>query len=394
LVISGENQIVKTGEISKDYDVIIGYPKDLEIINPDILFDKEKDNFKKFKDCGMNYGQEIAYNVFHKILPAINEKNLSKIGEVIYDYRFNKGSIINCSFSYPKLVEVTNNLSFLKKESIAEVLSISSVGPLVFAITKNPEECISAFKKNGLNIIQTKIENRKYLALEKTRCSKKGAILGVLGGIGPEATAEFYSRLINAFQKNKKIKENSDYPKIIINSLPAKEIIYGETNSSDLEDYISGVKELDIYNPDFIILVCNTVYLFKNKLQEEISSLIIDLRKIVLEYLTKNNIKSYFILGSKTTIDGGLYKFKGFNSYSPNIDELGIINKIISEYNSGIKNLDQIKDICKICDKYLNEGAESIIMGCTELELLMREVNIKKINVIDLMVEEIISKLG
>ncbi len=98
--------------------------------------------------------------------------DLTTIGDVIYDYRFNMGSIKNCSFVYPKLVSLTNKLAFLKKKGITDVLSISSVGPGVFAITKNKNRCLEVFKKVGLKTITTKIENNKY-KIVKNKCIKK-----------------------------------------------------------------------------------------------------------------------------------------------------------------------------------------------------------------------------
>jgi len=97
----------------------------------------------------------------------MERRDLATVGDVIYDYRFNMGSIKNCSFVYPKIVSLTNKLTFLKEKGIVDVLSISSVGPGIFAITKNKNKCVNAFKEAELKVITTEIENNKYRIIKK-----------------------------------------------------------------------------------------------------------------------------------------------------------------------------------------------------------------------------------
>jgi len=106
-----------------------------------------------------------AYNIFHKVLPAMISGDLKTIGDVIYNYRFNMGSIENCSFVYPKLTELAKKLA-LKVKDIAEIFSLSSVGPGFFAITENPALCEKEFRKAGLRTIITPLENESYQVIQ------------------------------------------------------------------------------------------------------------------------------------------------------------------------------------------------------------------------------------
>lgn len=69
--------------------------------------------------------------------------------------------------------------------------------------------------------------------------------IGILGGIGPEATGGFYLKLISKFQEKKLIRSNRDFPQIIINSIPAPELIYEKVSIRDLRPYLQGLGELD-----------------------------------------------------------------------------------------------------------------------------------------------------
>ena len=79
------------------------------------------------------------------------------------------GSIKNCSFGYLGLVKLTNKLSNLKRSGLVQVLTISSVGPGIFAITKNPVACEKEFVKNNLVIKTVSIENNKYKVIKNEK---------------------------------------------------------------------------------------------------------------------------------------------------------------------------------------------------------------------------------
>ncbi len=165
LLIAGENEVVKTANFL-DFNVVLGIPKNLKKISLQEALKKEVESMQNFIECGKKYGQVIAYQVLHKVLPAMNTGDLKAIGDVVYDYRFNMGSIKNCSFLYPELEQITKRLAFLKTKEITEVLAISSVGPLIFAITKRKKECIEAFKKEDLEVVLTTLRNKPYKILE------------------------------------------------------------------------------------------------------------------------------------------------------------------------------------------------------------------------------------
>ena len=76
--------------------------------------------------------------------------------------------------------------------------------------------------------------------------------IGVLGGIGPEATATFYFELIQRLQAEGLVKDNTDFPQILINSIPAPELVFNKTTEKDLRPYEEGLKELDSFGVDFI----------------------------------------------------------------------------------------------------------------------------------------------
>jgi len=166
IIIAGESTVVKTMNISNDYKVVFAVPSDFTYPDSEYLMNKEKENLHKFLNCGMRYGPIIAYRLFHECFPDMENGSIKAVGNLIYDYRFNMGSIENCSFVYPSLTDLCNSLRFIKEEGLADILAISSVGPGIFAVTKNPDDCEQAFKEQSLNILRTEIYNDRYKIIE------------------------------------------------------------------------------------------------------------------------------------------------------------------------------------------------------------------------------------
>ena len=220
-----------------------------------------------------------------------------------------------------------------------------------------------------------------------------GLKIGIFGGIGPEASSEHYSKLVAEIQKRCNIKSNLDFPQIIINSYPAPELISDNITEKDLDSYVQALKELDSFEPNFIVMVCNTIHLFYDYLQSKIKARILNLREEVKQNLIDKQIKSVLIIGTSRTIKQGLYRFASIKTFEPDEDELKELTSAIFNFNKGVNKSVQVQKTMKICDKYLKLGAETVILGCTEFAVMLKDQSIPKINTIDILVNATIKKL-
>ena len=168
-VLAGENTVISRGTIDREYEVVLGIPKNYKCQDSKTQFEEEEKNIDKFKECGRLYRNQIAYNILHKFLPAMVHQDVKTMGDVIFDYRYNMGSIQNCSYTYEDMPRIMEELKFLKTEGLVDVLAISSVGPLVFAIGKNMDACKREFEKNDMRIYSTHINNDSFRILNETR---------------------------------------------------------------------------------------------------------------------------------------------------------------------------------------------------------------------------------
>ena len=154
----------------------------------------------------------------------------------------------------------------------------------------------------------------------------------------------FYLKLIKQLQKRKLIEKNTQFPHIIINSIPAPELIFDKIKNSDLDIYFDGIKELDRLGVDFIVMVCNTIHLYHERLQKEITAPILDLRKEVKRVLVNEKGK-VLVLGTPFTVKNKLYEFDDLEYIRLDKKELDRVSKAILDFNRGRKP--RLMDVCR-----------------------------------------------
>lgn len=203
--------------------------------------------------------------------------------------------------------------------------------------------------------------------------------IGILGGIGPEASVEFYKNLIQKCQTSR-VKNNQSYPYIILESIPAPELFLKKPN---LKMYEDGIKNLEKYKSSFIVIVCNTAHIFLKHFQALVKIPIINLENEVKKILKKQKINSIFILSSSATANN-LFHFKNIEVNLPTKVEQNKIDNIIKNYNAGKSKKLQKTDLLKIVNKHKKH---TLLLACTEISAMLKDENLKYIDTMDIALE-------
>ena len=217
-------------------------------------------------------------------------------------------------------------------------------------------------------------------------------VIGVLGGMGPEATVTFYRDLILLCQEKFNSKYDDDYPNIIIYNLPVPDVVEGINKPKRvLETLEVGLKTLENAGADFIVMPCNTINYFYEDMKNMIKIPLYNIIEETTKEVKYKSLKKIGILATKTTIKTKLYD-KMFKKYNLNIirpskRELKILNEVILNIMEGKFYKKDKKSIIKIIRKMQYQGAEGIILGCTELPLIIKQkdVNIKVFDTITIL---------
>jgi len=200
--------------------------------------------------------------------------------------------------------------------------------------------------------------------------------LGVIGGMGPQASIRFMELVINSCTKDFGVKENDEFPRIILSSLPAPDLIANRK----MEEKAGNMLEqeaitLENAGADFLVMTCNTMHVLSSRITNSVSIPFISLIDTVVAQIRSDGIKRVGLLGSMTTMTSNLYleplRAAGIEVFTPGIDEKNDVVSCIMKVLAGVSGLKERSTLKTIIGNLQNQGAESVILGCTELPLLI-----------------------
>jgi len=201
--------------------------------------------------------------------------------------------------------------------------------------------------------------------------------IGLIGGMSWESTVTYY-KIINETVKERLGGLHS--AKCILYSVDFQEIEECQANGNwEKSGEILGeaANNLEKAGADFIVICTNTMHKVVNQIKEKISIPILHIAEMTAEKILEKGLKNIALLGTKYTMEQDFYKSKliekGINVIIPDKNDIEIINKVIyDELCLGTINSNSKKKFLEIVDKLRNKGAEGIILGCTEIGLLIK----------------------
>lgn len=224
---------------------------------------------------------------------------------------------------------------------------------------------------------------------------KPQKILGIFGGMGPEATVDFYQRVI----KSTPAQKDQDHIPTLIYSLPQvpdRTHCIKNQDLSIIPYLIEAVTRLEKAGASFICIPCNTAHYFHDDMKEAVSIPVLHMiRETVYKITTEYpEIKEIGLLATSGTLQSRVYE-KEFasNDFSVILPDDQIQTNKIMKAIYGIK---AGKDK-KTCEDLLTEagnhviekGANLIVLGCTEIPLAF---NPKRVSVPVVNATEVLAK--
>jgi len=217
--------------------------------------------------------------------------------------------------------------------------------------------------------------------------------LGILGGMGPAASAEFVNRLI---KKTPATCDQEHIPFVLWNEprIPDRSTSIRSGDNLPLHWLQGGVRGLMNAGCSYIVIPCNSAHFWYSQLSE-ISVPILHIVDSVAEELKSLNLsgKKIGILGTQGTIESGLYQYhlnrQGWECMVPTKQEMtGLVTPAIAMIKSN-KIIESQLLLMKSIHSLIDRGAQAIVLGCTELPLAIectQEKGIPIVNSIDSLV--------
>ncbi|KAA1242454.1 aspartate/glutamate racemase family protein [Aquimarina sp. RZ0] len=206
--------------------------------------------------------------------------------------------------------------------------------------------------------------------------------IGLIGGMGWESSKLYYERI------NKKVNEvlgGTHSAKIIMVSVDFAEIekLTFATNWNAIGTIVGNcAKQLEKAGADVVILCTNLIHIVSGQIKKEITIPFLHIADATGEVIQSQHLKKVLLLGTKYTMEKDFYSKILEDSYGQKviipseIDRNRIHNIIYNELLKGVFTKTAKQHIIKIIKKAQLDGVEGVILGCTELPMLIKETDV------------------
>lgn len=203
--------------------------------------------------------------------------------------------------------------------------------------------------------------------------------IGIIGGTTWHSTLEYY-RKINQGIHQRLGKNHS--AKILMSSFDFQEILDIQ-NANDIEGLylkiLESSKKLIEIGADGILLGANTMHRFADRLLIDLDKPIIHIADATGKEIQNQQIQNVALLGTKITMEENFYKDRlyenfGINVIIPNNEEREYISEsIYNDFAKGIFTQKHKDRFLNTIESLINQGAKGVILGCTEIPLLIKQ---------------------
>lgn len=200
--------------------------------------------------------------------------------------------------------------------------------------------------------------------------------LGVIGGLGPMATAYYLELLIRMTDA----KCDQEHPELIVMNIPSipdrTAYILGKSEENPVVPMIELGKQLRNLGATVLATPCVTAHYFHEALQEGTGLPMIHVIRSTAELLSKAGIRRVGLMATDGTVQSGIFQQgieeRGMEIVLPSEEaQKGVMTLIYDQVKAGIKP--DLELFAAIRDDLRHSGAEVVVLGCTELSLLKKE---------------------
>jgi len=204
--------------------------------------------------------------------------------------------------------------------------------------------------------------------------------IGLIGGLGPESTLDYYREIINSFKDE---KGTLNYPEVIIYSVNLSEFLnYMKIKAYDqvVTVFLEKITALKNAGADFAAITANTPHLLFDQISKRSELPLISIVEATCREAVRKGLKKPGLFGTGFTMSATFYQ-ASFNQHGMEVvipaqrDREVIHNKLFSEIEQGIFKDETRQILLDILQRMVRENhIDSLILGCTEFPLILPQV--------------------
>lgn len=218
--------------------------------------------------------------------------------------------------------------------------------------------------------------------------------VGVIGGLGPETTSEFYLGVVfECYKENKGVR-----PSIVISSVPLpyqieKELIEENKGAERYIPFlIAEAQRLEKAGVDFIVMPCNSLHVFIQEIRDAVKVPVLSIVEETVTFMNKNEFKKVGIVSTSATIENKLYEIafekESLSYVTPDEFQQAKLGKFIHNLVMGQQNNRDREELIEIINGFENKGVDCVALACTDLQLLIpQHTNLKIFDTMKILVD-------
>lgn len=201
-------------------------------------------------------------------------------------------------------------------------------------------------------------------------------VAGVLGGMGPDATVDFMSKVLSMTPAEK----DQDHVRMLVDQNPAipDRKVKGDAQRAVVEAVLAEMAlGLEAAGADFLVMPCNTAHAFLSATLQQISIPFVHIVNETVQAIreAEPEARSVGLLAIDTCLDANLYQpaihAAGMSVLQLSVSEQAAMMQLIFRIKRGDQSLDVSHEMINLANSLIQQGADVIIAGCTEIPLVI-----------------------
>lgn len=197
-------------------------------------------------------------------------------------------------------------------------------------------------------------------------------VIGIIGGMGPLATADLFKKII----LHTRADRDQDHLRVLIDSntnIPDRTAAILQNGADPVPELTASAKGLAAQGADLLIMPCNTAHYFYDAVQSAVEIPVLHMIRLTARALEERGVKRAGLLATDGTVRTGIYQscFQGSGIELATPSEEGqraVMDMIYRGVKAGRRDYDASAARSAMAS-LLDGGAETLILGCTELPL-------------------------
>ena len=201
--------------------------------------------------------------------------------------------------------------------------------------------------------------------------------VGVIGGLGPQATAEFFQQVLDATPAG----SDQEHIHLIIESdptLPNRNDAIAGRGPSPGPGLAKVARRLEDAGAELVVMVCNTAHAFQAEIQSALRDTpFLSLIDVTIQAVTRDypEARSVGILAAAGCLDADLYgaaaRRHGLVPVGPTDNERAHFMDLLYRIKAGHRGANEGREMCALAEGLARRGAEVLIAACTEVQLVL-----------------------